>query len=459
MQGVAAVRAVVVVAAVLPWAVPPPPVLAQDGEAGAALRALDRDVRALHERSAPAVLRVAAERAVPLRLREPTAEALHRAAAEWVRTARETVTATGFLLDSGDLVVTVAAAVDRRCEVIRVTFPGGETRDAALVGSDPLTGVALLRIRPVPGVRALSLAPRGPAVGAVCFLVGYPDDDAPSLEMGFVSATGRAAGLYDAYVVADVVFRAGDAGAPLLDGEGRVAGLAVAPRPDAPAGRSPLVFPVPTLRAEGDDAPREDFRPSPARCIPAPELRRVVDALRERGRVPRGLCGVYLHEREPLVTEVAEGMPAAAAGVRSGDRVLAVDGTPVESRRQFVCFVQRRPPGATVSLLLRAADGTERTAPVVLGEFPDDTPLPPAWFDGLGVADGEGGGVEVHSVLLSSSASAADVRVGDRILSLAGREVRSVADYEAIATSDLSAARELSIVVLRDGERVTLVLK
>lgn len=424
-----------------------------------ALSALDRATRALARRAAPAVVRVDAERILSLRVvGEPGAERTRLEDLLRRSTAREAVTASGFVVDAGDLVVTTTAVVDARSHFIRVTFAGGTVRDGHLVGTDSLAGVAVVRILPVDGVTPLSLGSATPESGALGVLLGRALDETPTLQLGLISAVNREVGDYDAYFFAGVTLRPGDAGAPLLDPRGNVLGMSAPVQPEESAEQALQTL---DLMARYEDAAAE---PVPT-FVPARELARIVVALRDTGTVKRGLAGVFMDAAEdepPLVTRVAEDLPAAKAGVQPGDTVVAVDGNPVRTVRRLVRFVQRRAPGTQVALTLRDGDGALRTVELVLAEFPQRDVAPPAWFNGIGVTniDQEGAtALEIRSIEPGSTGSVCGLRPGDRIVSVAGRPVSNEDDYTAIATLPHGEARSMPVEVLREGKRLTILLK
>ena len=134
---------------------------AQDEAPGAnALEALDRAVRAVVDRCAPAVVRVEAERDVHLQVVVQAEDERRRLEEVLRRTPpRESVVAAGFLVDEAGLVLTTTA-VAGGATTIRVHFPRGEEREGEILGEDALAGVALVRVAPVEGVRALRFSTR-----------------------------------------------------------------------------------------------------------------------------------------------------------------------------------------------------------------------------------------------------------------------------------------------------------
>jgi serine protease Do len=478
------VRAVAGAAAAILLLAAPPRLLAQDASAGSPLEELDRAARAVVARSAPAVVRIDAERSLRLRVVAGSAEerrAIERSLRDFG--PRESVTAAGFLVDDEGLVLTTAA-VASGATTIRVSFPRGPVREGSLVGEDPLAGVALLRVGRVEGVRALRISGGAAEVGALALFLAPAGEEVP-LHLGFVSSLRRAFGAYDGYLVAGVPVSPGHAGAPLLDARGEVAGMAVAPRAETPLRRwfppgaapgADRTEPASTLRGLLDRADGADRAPPPGTFVPAEELRRIAADLREHGFVRRGLLGVRLVRGDTLVTEVPEGLPAAAAGVRVGDRILAVDGVPVGNSAEVTGFVQRRAPGTEVRVRLRDPDGEEREVAAALAELPP-TPATRGLFNGFSVkavdsvdlsaakfqvANVPGGSfVVVAEVSEDSAAGRAGLLPGDWIVEIDGRPVLSVDGFAALATGEASRADSVALLVHRAGEeqRRTIVLK
>ncbi len=464
------------------------PVRAQEaaGEAEP-LEALDRAARALADRCCPAVVRVDAERGLRLRVvaeseeeRRTMEESLRRSP------ARESVSAAGFLLDDSGLVLTTSAVAGGATS-LRVLFPGGAERAGEVLGEDDLAGVALLRIPPVEGVRALRLSGREALPGTLSLFLAPEGADSPGLRLGFVTSPRRAFGLYDAWLVSSVPLEAGQAGAPLLDARGDVLGMAVAPRISVtirsvgPADRaSPAepaaVRPGGTLGRLIEQSRTVERGPGFSAFVPAGELRRIAADLRTHGRVRRGLLGVRMFRGEPVVREVPAEHPAAKAGIAELDRILAVDGVPVSSAEEATGFVRRRAPGTTVSIRLRSPGGQEREIPVVLGELPVPA-IPKALFNGLRVVERESydlaaakfqtlqveGGryMVVESVAEGSAAERAGILPGDWIVEIRRRPVLSEKDYVESATGGEPSEESVEVMTYRAGDeqRRFLVLK
>jgi S1-C subfamily serine protease len=457
-------------------------------EAGGALETLDREARALFERLSPSVVRVEFERTPRFRVTAGSDAERERIEARLrAYGPREIVAASGFVVEEPGLVATASAGCGG-ATAIRVLGPAGAAREAALVGSDDLAGVALLRVAPATGEVPLRWSERAPSPATLALLLA-PEERGPAsvLRLGFVTVPRRAFGLYDAWLVAGVPVEPGQVGAPLLDAAGGVLGMAVTAREKsrrlfgAPGGL-PGAAPVSGEPGGGGELVRRltEFtveRQAPfSTFVPSAELRRIVADLRSHGRVRRAMLGVRLLPGEPVVREVVAGTPAEARGVAVGDRVLSLDGTPVEDRETLTAFLQRRAPGTAVSLRVRGEDGTERAIDATLGELPAPPPARQL-FNGISVAARasydtaaaripvgavpSGSWIVVASVDEGSAAARAGLRAGDWIVEIEGRPILSQADFDAATTGPAALADSVEMLVYRAGEaeRRTLVLR
>ena len=463
------------------------------------LEELDRAAQALCERTAPSVVRVEVERTPSLRLQglDAAERARYEALLRSMR-PREIVVGAGFVVEEAGLVAT-AADPGPAPSAIRVRFPRGLVREGVVVGTDPLSGVVLLRVDPVDGAAPLVLSNREAAPGRLSLLLA-PEERGPmcELRLGFVTEGRRAFGHYDAWLVSSVTVGAGQAGAPLLDARGEVLGMAVAARerarprqrvavggvpgvggvtpvsddPEDPESRARLLSQL--LVTAGDR--RERAAPF-ATFVPATELRRIVGELKASGRVRRGMLGVRLLRPEPVVGEVVAGTPAEAAGVGAGDRVVSLDGVPVDDTEVLTAYLQRRAPGTRVRVALRDPGGVERETEAVLAELP---PAPAArqLFNGFSVqavpsydtsaAKFSIGAPATGSVSLvanevdeDSAAWAAGIRPGDWIVEIEGRPLLSEQDFRDTTTGPAALASSVRVLIYRAGEaeRRALVLK
>lgn len=229
---------------------------------------------------------------------------------------------SGFILTPDGYLVTNSHVVHQASE-IRVTLADGRTFPAMLIGEDPHTDLALLHIS-APSLAALELGDSQKVrVGQLVIAIGSPLGFQMTVTAGVVSALGRSfrastGRLIDNVIQTDAALNPGNSGGPLLDSRGRVIGVNTA-----------VIVPAQGI----------------CLAIPANTVKFVVSHLIRDGRVRRSFIGlgaqdIPLHRRivrffalandsAVMVSQVAEGSPAQAAGVREGDIILALDDAAV----------------------------------------------------------------------------------------------------------------------------------
>jgi serine protease Do len=243
---------------------------------------------------------------------------------------------------------------------VQVVMDDGRTLDAEVVGTDTRTDLALLKVESddFPFVR---LSGRKPRVGDWVFAVGNPFGLGGTVTAGIVSAQNRdiGAGPYDDFIQIDAPVNRGNSGGPTFNLAGEVVGINTAIF--SPSGGSVGI----------------------AFAIPAATVERVVAALKEDGSVTRGFIGVQMQpvtreiaevigRKEPkgaLVAEALAGSPAARAGIRRGDTIVAVDGEPIKEARELSRKIANVAPGTSVMVTFYR-DGGERTVSLEIGRQP-----------------------------------------------------------------------------------------
>jgi serine protease Do len=348
---------------------------------------------------------------------------------------------TGFIIHPTGYIVTNAHVVEA-AETIEVRLLGDDTgRPATVVGLDSPTDLALLKV----DGQGLPVIPLGDSdaleVGEFVVAVGNPFGLGHSASFGMVSAKGRRdispsgrPGLYD-FIQTDAAINPGNSGGPLCNLRGEVVGINSAVNP---AGQG-IGFAVPVNMAK-----------------------QLLPDLKDRGRVTRGWLGVEVQRVTPelaqgfglastqgaLVSGVAEGGPAARAGLEVGDVILAMDGKRAEG--QDVSLRAAAGAVGTAVTLRVLRDGEERLVRVTLGPRPDErlvegpgTPATPEWVLGMRVAELDGAtratlgrgaaGVVVREVESGSPAERAGVTTGDVVVKVNGKGVTSVVSWVALA--------------------------
>ena len=360
---------------------------------------------------------------------------------------REIVTGqgSGFFITADGYAVTNNHVV-QNAETVQVTTDDGKTYAAKVIGADPRTDLALIKVdaKDFPYVKLGENAPR---VGDWVLAVGNPFGLGGTVTAGIVSARGRdiGAGPYDDFIQIDAPVNKGNSGGPTFDVEGNVIGVNTAIF--SPSGGSVGI----------------------AFAIPADTVKGVIAQLRDKGSVTRGWIGVQI---QPVTSDIADSLglkkaagalvsepqhdsPAAKAGIESGDVIMSVDGTPVRDARELARRIGTMNPGTTIKLGL-FHEGQEKTVTLTLGTLPNDkqaaneqTQHQPPESDvpklGLTLAPGskapgtDGKGVLVTAVDPNGVAADHGLRVGDVILDVGGKSVSNpseVRDQVADARKD-----------------------
>jgi serine protease Do len=266
---------------------------------------------------------------------------------------------SGFVIEPRGLVLTNNHVVENAVS-IRVRLGDGRTFEARILGRDPLTDLALLRLQDVKeDLPTVALGDSDAMrVGDWVMAIGNPFGLASSVSAGIISARARdiQAGPYDDFLQTDAAINPGNSGGPLFNLAGQVIGINTA----IVGGGTGIGFAVPS---------------NMARAL-LPQL--------EKGQVRRGWLGVAVQDLEPdlakamklsrtegaILTEVSPETPAAEAGLRTEDVVVALDGEPVASSRELTRRVGLLTPGEEVTLTV-LREGKERQVALKLGERPD----------------------------------------------------------------------------------------
>jgi len=272
---------------------------------------------------------------------------------------------SGFIVDASGLIVTNNHVIDGADE-INVVLHDNTTLKAELVGTDPRTDIALLRVKPEhPLPAAVSFGDSDTAaVGDWVVAIGNPFGLGGSVTAGIVSARGRdiRQGLYDDFIQTDAAINRGNSGGPLFNLAGEVVGINTAIY--SPSGGSIGI----------------------GFSIPANLAKNIVAQLRDGGRVRRGWLGVNIQQvtdeiaeslrlqggaRGALVARAQEDGPAAKAGMQNGDIVLSFNGHEVQEMRNLPRIVADTAVGSDVPVVVWR-NGAEVTLRVTVAEVPTE---------------------------------------------------------------------------------------
>jgi len=290
-------------------------------------------------------------------LSDSLAAAVQSAAEGVVRVeGRRRMASSGLLWGAGDLVVTAHHTIERGAEV-RVGLPSGETVEAKLLGRDPATDLAALRLAKSAGRSLAAAEPEKLRIGHLALAVGRPGEQ-PQATLGIISAVEGGwrtpfGGRLDRFVQSDVVMYPGFSGGALVDAWGRLVGL----------NTSGILRGV-------------------SLAVPAETIERTAKALAEHGRVRRGYLGVGVQPARLaaphgssgqavglLVASVEQGSPAEKSGLFLGDVLLSFDGLPLASMDDLLTALGGEVAGRTVALEVQRA-GKPTRVQVTIGERP-----------------------------------------------------------------------------------------
>jgi len=269
---------------------------------------------------------------------------------------------SGFFISPDGYAVTNNHVV-KDAKSVQVTTDNGDIYTAKVVGTDPKTDLALIKVDGKNDFPYVQFADHAPKVGDWVVAVGNPFGLGGTVTAGIVSARARdiGAGPYDDYIQIDAPINKGNSGGPAFDMNGNVIGVNTAIY--SPSGGSVGI---------GFD-------------IPADTAKMVVTQLEKDGHVTRGWLGVQIQPVTPgiadslglkkaagaMVDEPQSDSPAAKAGIKSGDVIVAVNGTPVKDARDLARTIGMMAPDSSVKLDL-VRQGEQKTVSLTLGTMPNE---------------------------------------------------------------------------------------
>jgi serine protease Do len=384
---------------------------------------------------------------------------------------REQGMGSGVVVSSDGYVITNNHVVEDAQE-IKVTLNDKREFDADVIGTDPKSDVALIRLKnPPQDLKAIAIDDSSKLrLGDVVLAIGNPFGVGQTVTMGIVSAKGRAdVGIvdYEDFIQTDAAINPGNSGGALVDMEGKLVGMNTAILSRS-GGYQGIGFAIPTNMA-----------------MP------IIESLKKYGKVTRGWLGVSIQDvdqelsqtmklptaRGVLIADVQGGSPAAKAGLQRGDVIEKVQGHDVSTSGEFRNAIASAGSGRTVALELYR-DGKLRTLSASLGEMTADPGAPaghgsaePAarGLDGLtlseltpdarrslGLGNSDLKGALVTQILPNSPAARAGLRPGDVLMEVNRKPIASVRDF---ADAYGKARGNVLLLLHRHGATLFVVVK
>jgi len=369
---------------------------------------------------------------------------------------------SGFFISSDGYAVTNNHVVEG-ADKVEVTTDAGKTYSAKVIGTDPRTDLALIKVEGGSDFPFAKLSTSKARIGDWVLAVGNPFGLGGTVTAGIVSANGRdiGNGPYDDFIQIDAPVNKGNSGGPAFDMQGNVIGVNTAIY--SPSGGSVGI----------------------AFSIPASTVQSVVAQLKDKGTVSRGWIGVQI---QPVTQDIADSLglkkaegalvaepqsdgPAAKAGIQSGDVITAVNGTAVKDARELARTIGGFSPGNSIKLNV-LHKGQDKVVDLTLAKMPSEKEAR-ADFDhndrgqnsrgrgvpylGLTVAPaasvaGAGKeGVVVTDVDPNSAAAERGFKEGDVILEVAGKSVGSPGEVRDAIKSAEADKKNSVLMRIRSG--------
>ena len=381
---------------------------------------------------------------------------------------REKSLGSGVIVSKEGLVLTNNHVVENAAEIL-VTLSDKRELEAEIVGTDPKSDVAVIRLKG--NVKDLNPVPIGNSgelrLGDIVLAIGNPFGLDHTVTMGIVSAKGRAnVGItdYEDFIQTDAAINPGNSGGALINMKGELVGIntAIVSRS---GGYQGIGFAIPSNMAKA-----------------------VMDSLVKHGKVVRGWLGVTIQDLDKnlsealemkdtngvLITDVNKNSPAEKAKLKRGDIVLRVDGEKMNSTGRFRNTIAAMGAGAEIHLdILR--DSKEKNVTVTLGELPNEfggqitideydellggmtvAPLNELTREKFEINKKVKTGVVITKIEEGSTAQEAGLRLGDIILEVNRHDLTSVDEF--IKTYKKSK-NNLLILIYRQGTTFYLVMQ
>lgn len=370
---------------------------------------------------------------------------------------------SGFIISKDGYIFTNNHVVEGADE-IKVTLENEDEYDAKIVGTDPKTDIALIKINSDKDLPVVELGDSDTLqVGEWVMAIGNPFGLSHTVTVGVVSAKGRVigSGPYDDYIQTDASINPGNSGGPLINTSGEVIGISSVIYAGNTGGNIGIGFAIPINIAKA-----------------------ILEDLKTRGTVTRGRLGVMIQKITPelaksfdlsqnegaLVGDVIEGSPAEKSGIKRGDVIIQFDGQDVKSMEELPIIVAHTRPGSEVGVVV-IRDGKKKTLQVIIDKLEDTKvvasinsekiglhvqDITPDLVQSLGLDSHEG--VLVADVVFDSPASEAGIRRGDVITEVNREKVNNSQEFQGMLEK-VDAEGTVLFLIKRGGSTIYVAVK
>ena len=370
---------------------------------------------------------------------------------------------TGFIIDKEGHLFTnnhVVAGADE----IKVTLENGDEYDAKVIGTDPKTDIALIKIEDNNNLPVVELGDSDDLqVGEWVMAIGNPFGLNHTVTVGVVSAKGRVigSGPYDDYIQTDASINPGNSGGPLINTKGKVIGISSAIYAGNAGGNIGIGFAIPINLAKS-----------------------ILEDLKTKGTVTRGRLGVMIQKITPelaksfdlsenegaLVGDIIKGSPAERSGIERGDVIVEFNGKHVKTMEELPKIVAQTRPGSEVDVVV-VRDGKRKVIKTIVDKLEERGAIASSKIEtmGLRVQDitpelmqsldlDSQDGVLVADVIFDSPASTAGIQRGDVISEINREKVNNLHDFE-VKMNKLDTEGTMLLLIKRGGSTIYVAVK